>query len=150
MRRLVLLFLTAPLLLTACGSGPSSSAYLYVAPRHQGLLFLQWQPTQGSEITGTGTFEVAAGFPPDEQLQSQSFPLTGSISGGSVIISITSSTGQISVSGNLSGDRLILNWPSNSGTFQPGTLTQADVSAFNTAAKSLSKAITTANLTAGG
>lgn len=105
-----------------------------------GVIFLQFAST--NPLSGTAVTAYVEDSPPNEQVQSQSVSVSGTLSGSSIALSFNNSTLQF---GTVSGDSFTINFPQNDGSLAPVTFTRAPTSAYNSALAQLQAAVSEAD-----
>src|SRR5215471_12671891 len=136
----------ATLAVAACSgsSGPAS----YLASGSSYVDFIQWENTSGSNVQGTMTEDTVSGTAPQESVSANRYPFTGTINGSSVTLTFSGLLVSSTIYGTLNGGTLTLQVPQSNGTIQPGTMSQADTGAYNSAVAALNGRVRHANVLA--
>ena len=134
---------------TTLFSGISSTATTAPAPVGSGYLntgstsaaFIQWN-TNASAVSGTIQLDYIEGTPPNEQLSSNTEPVSGQINGSPISLSIDGAAAQF---GTISGGSFTLDVPQSDGTLAPALFSTATATQFNQAVAGLNGTVASAN-----
>lgn len=128
--------------LAGCSTSPTHVSYLYRSPGSSVLV--QWQASGSGHLTGTVTGAALTGKPPHEDVSSSSAALTGTVSGSSVDLTLTTdiSAGSFAPTrrgllGTLKGGTLTLQIPEPDGTIRQVKLSSGGVTGYNQAVAAL-------------
>lgn len=127
---------------TTTAPSPVGSGYLNTSSTS--AAFIQWN-SNGSNISGTIQLDYLQGTPPNEQLSTNSDPVSGQINGSQISLSFSGGTAQF---GTLSGGGFTLDVPQSDGSLAPATFQSATAAQFNQAVLSLNGSVSSANATA--
>ncbi len=127
---------------TTTAPAPVGSGYLNTASTS--AAFIQWD-TNGSAVSGTIQLDYIEGTPPNEQLSTNTDPVSGQINGSQISLSFSGGTEQF---GTISGGSFTLDVPQSDGTLAPATFQSATAAQFNAAVAVLNNSVSSANAAA--
>ena len=110
---------------------PAGSGYLAAGSSY--VIFIQWNDNGGS-VNGSAQVLTMKGQPPNESTSSDTIPVSGTLYGSTISISINSNPLQF---GTITGGSFVLDFPQSDGTLAPVTFTAASAAAYNRAVNAL-------------
>jgi hypothetical protein len=125
----------AAALLSGCGGSPANPGYL--AKDSGTVIFLQWTRS-GDAVTGSMT--ISASDPSSGTVQSQTVPISGTISGDSITLAFEGTN----MTGTLSGSHLRLTGAGDNGLLAETDFVSARLDDFNAAVRVLQAQATAA------